>query len=71
MVTIAPSSGPERDAGLGARVSGVGRRARRVGVDREAGARSLALRIGDAGERLFETVARGSTHVITGRLMTS
>ena len=58
--------GPERDAGLGARVSGVSRRARGVRIDREAGARPLAVRIGDARERLFETVA-GRGHVITGR----
>ena len=57
---------PERDAGLGARVGGVGRRARRIRIDREAGARALAVRIGDARERLFETVA-GRGHVITGR----
>ena len=69
MLTIAPSSGPSEMPALGARVGGVGGGARRVGVDREAGALALAVRIGDARQRLFETVA--DAHVITGRLTMS
>ena len=65
MLTIAPSSGPSGMPALGARIGGIGRRARGVGVDREAGARALACRIGDARQRLFQTVADGR-HVITG-----
>jgi len=40
------------------RVGGVGRSTRLGGIDREAGARAFALGIGDARQRLFETVAR-------------
>ena len=70
MLTIAPSRGPSEMPALRARVGRIRRRARRIRVDREAGARALAFRIGDARERLFETVA-GRTHVITGRSTTS
>ena len=57
MVTIAPSSGPSEMPAL-ARASAASAAARAViGIDGEAGARALALRIGDARERLFEAVA--------------
>ena len=59
MLTMAPSSGPSDCAGLRPRVGGVGGRARRIGIDRETGARALARRVGDAGQGLFETVAGG------------
>ena len=47
----------ERNAGAGARIGGVGHRARRLCVDGQTGARALACRIGDARKRGFETVA--------------
>jgi len=56
---------PERDAGLGARVGGISRRARGVRIDGQAGACPLAFRIGDPGKGLFGTVA--NAHVITAR----
>ena len=56
---------PKRDAGLGTRVGGIRRGACCLRVDRQAGARPLAFRIGDGGKRLFESVA--NAHVITGR----
>ena len=59
MLTIAPSSGPSDTPCAGARVGGVGRGAGGVGINREAGARPLAFRVGDAGERVFEPVAAG------------
>ena len=40
----------ERHAVFGARIGGVGRRARGLGIDRQAGARPLPFRVGDARE---------------------
>ena len=57
MVTMAPSSGPERAAGALSRVGGVGRGPRLVGIDGKAGAGALARGIGDARQRLFQAVA--------------
>ena len=62
--------GAERYALLGACIGGIRGGARRIGVEREAGARALALRIGDTDKRLLETVAN-RRHVITGRSTTS
>ena len=54
----------ERTAARGARIAGIGRRPRRIAVDGEAGAHPLAFRIGDARQRLFQSVAtRVSCHV--------
>ena len=50
---------PERDAGLGAGVGGVGGRLRLLAIDGEAGARALALGIVDARQRGLEPLARG------------
>ena len=47
----------ERDARLGPRIGGVGRRARGLGIDRETGAHALTVRLGNAGQRMFETIA--------------
>ena len=46
---------PERNAGLGARVGGVGGGLGGLAIDRQAGARALAFGIVDARERGFET----------------
>ena len=61
--------GPKRNAAFRPRVRRLGRGTRRVGVDREAGTRALSGRIGNAGERLFQTVARA--HETTGSATTS
>ena len=50
---------PERDAGLGAGVGGFRRRVGSFAVDGEAGARALAVRVVDAGERGVEAFAGG------------
>ena len=47
----------ERGAARGARIGGIGRGAGGLRIDREAGARALPLRIGDARKRQFESVA--------------
>ena len=49
----------ERRAALCPRVGGIGRGTRLGGVDGEASAHAFALGIGDARQRLFETVSRG------------
>ena len=50
---------PERNAGACTRVGGVGRGLRLLAIDRETGARALALRIVDARERGVEPFAGG------------
>ena len=50
---------PLRYAVSGAGVDGIGRGARGVGIDRKAGPRPLPVRVGDAGQRLFEPIAAG------------
>ena len=59
MVTMRAVERPERNAGAGARIGGFGRGARGVAIDREAGARALACRVVDAGERGLEALAGG------------
>ena len=58
MLTIVPSSGPS-DTPARARIGGVGSRTRCFGIDRETGARALAIRVGNPCERLLQAVARG------------
>ena len=50
---------PLRYAVRGAGVGRIGRGARGVGIDRKAGPRPLPVRVGDAGQRLFEPIAAG------------
>ena len=59
----------ERDAGLRPRIGCIRGGARRFRIDRQAGARPLAFRIGNFRERLFGAVA--SANVITGRSIAS
>ena len=60
MLTITPSSGPSEMPAF-ARASAASAAARAASeINREAGARALAFRIGDAGERLFEPIAKRS-----------
>ena len=71
MLTMRPSSGPSVTAGLGARIGGVGRGPCGLAIDGEAGALPLALRIGDAGQRLFQAVAGGFSHGTVASVMFS
>ncbi len=57
--------GPERNSGAGTRIGRFRRGTRGVAIDREAGARALALRVIDAGERGIETFGgRHSVHAV-------
>ncbi len=46
---------PQRNAGTGAGIGGIRRRRRRLAIDGETGAPTLAFWIGDAVKRLFES----------------
>ena len=49
----------ERDAESRPRIGGVGGRTRRLRIDRETGAHPLTVRLGNAEQRMFETIAAG------------
>ena len=50
---------PERNSGLRARIGGIGRGFRLLAINGQAGARALAFRIIDAGQRGLKPLAGG------------